>query len=446
MNLIRDNERSLFFHYLIPALGSAAVVSVYAFIDTIAVGQGVGYQGTAALAVVTPLFQVAAFFGILCGMGAGVRISIAQGAGDRKMELRSFKASVIMMTLFSVLITMLFWVFRDPVYLMLGSSESISSYVHGYGDLLILIFPLMMFCSWGPFICRADHNPNLPLYSTLIGGAFNIFGDWFFVFPMKMGIFGAILATSIGYLVQVIVLASHFVSKKNTFTLRKVKAGFSEIMKMMQCGFGTAFLELALVVATVLMNNQIQHYMNESALAIYGVLLTISALFSHLFMGIGQAASPIISANYGAGLPERILKILRYTIITTAVFSILFFAIGWFFPDEIIVLFVKPTAEIMTLNKPIMQLYFLSFLFLGINTVVVYILQSVEKNISAAVLTLLRGVILIAILLFTLPVWFGSDGIWYSVILNDLLIAAASIFCLWKMDLQLRKMAGSKSS
>lgn len=143
-------------------------------------------------------------------------------------------------------------------------------------------------------------------------------------------------------------------------------------------------------------------------------------------------------------MPERILKVLRYTVTTTVVFSILFFAVGWFFPDEIIILFVKPTAEIMTLNKPIMQLYFVSFLFLGINTVVVYILQSVEKNVAAAMLTLLRGVILIAVLLFTLPVWFGSNGIWYSVILNDLLIAAASVFCLWKMDMQLQKMADGK--
>ena len=441
MNLQKDPIRSLFFRYLIPALGSAAMVSVYAFVDTIAVGQGVGYQGTAALAVVTPLFQVAAFFGILCGMGASVRISIAQGAQDRKMELSAFKASSLMLFLFATLITLFFWIFRDPIYTMLGSSESISPYVHGYGDLLILNFPLMMFYSWCPFICRADHNPNLPLYSTLIGGAFNIFGDWFFVFPMKMGIFGAILATTIGHLVQVLVLAAHFISRKNTFTLKKVHTSLAEITKVMQCGFGTAFLEAAIVVSTILMNNQIQHYMNESALAIYGVLLTISALFAHMFMGIGQAASPLLSVNYGAGQPKRILKILKYSLVTTGVFSILFFCVGWFFPNEIIIVFIQPTAEILAMNKPIMQLYFVSFLFLGVNTVAVYILQSIEKNTLAALLTLLRGVVLIAVLVFVLPLWFASDGIWYAVILNDLLIAGISGYCLFRIDRQFRKAA-----
>ena len=441
LDLIKDSPGKLFLKYLIPALGSALVVSVYAFIDTIAVGQGVGYQGTAALAVDTPLFQIAAFFGILCGMGAGVLISMAQGSHEHKKIQSTFKASVNLMILFSVGITLLFWIFKDPIYQMLGSSESISSYVHGYGDLLILIFPLMMFCAWCPFICRADKNPNLPLYSTLIGGSFNIFGDWFFVFPMKMGIFGAILATAIGYLVQALVLAFHFISKKNTFRYRDVHSSTKDSYRIIQCGFGTAFLEVALVAATVLMNNQIQAYMDESALAIYGVLLTVSALFSHMFMGIGQAASPILSANLGAAKPKRILEVQRYTMITTGIFSILFFACGWFFPDEIIILFVKSTPEIMAISKPIVQMYFVSFLFLGINTVIVYVLQSLEQNMAATILTMLRGIVLIFILLYTLPLFFGSIGIWYSVILNDLIIAMVSLYLLWKSDRKFHRLA-----
>lgn len=439
MNLTKDPIKSLFFKYLVPALGSAVVVSVYSFVDTIAVGQGVGYQGTAALAVVTPFFQAAAFFGILCGMGASVLMGVAQGTGDRARELKAFKASFYLMVFFSLAVTSLTWIFRDRVYELLGNSESITDAVHGYGDLLILIFPLMMFCSWFPFILRADRNPNLPLYSTLIGGVVNCFLDWFLVFPMNMGIFGAILATSIGYLIQFLVMAFHFISKKNTLTIRNVHPSAAEYGRIMQCGFGTAFLEAALVTTTILMNNQIQAYMNESALAIYGFLLTISSLCSHMFMGIGQASAPLLSVNYGACLNHRVLKAQKYTLVTSVIASVLFFAVGWYFPDEITILFVKTTPEIMEISAHIVRLYFISFLFMGINTTAVYCLQSVEQNTMAAVLTMFRGIVVILILLLVLPPVLGSDGIWYSVILNDLIMAVVTVFCLRASDRKLKK-------
>lgn len=127
--------------------------------------------------------------------------------------------------------------------------------------------------------------------------------------------------------------------------------------------------------------------------------------------------------------------------ITTGIFSILFFACGWFFPDEIIILFVKSTPEIMAISKPIVQMYFVSFLFLGINTVIVYVLQSLEQNMAATILTMLRGIVLIFILLYTLPLFFGSIGIWYSVILNDLIIAMVSLYLLWKSDRKFHRLA-----
>lgn len=95
----------------------------------------------------------------------------------------------------------------------------------------------------------------------------------------------------------------------------------------------------------------------------------------------------------------------------------------------------------MAISKPIVQMYFVSFLFLGINTVIVYVLQSLEQNMAATILTMLRGIVLIFILLYTLPLFFGSIGIWYSVILNDLIIAMVSLYLLWKSDRKFHRLA-----
>ena len=48
MDLLNGNIRKLFMKFLIPAVSSAVAVAAYSLIDTIAIGQGIGADGTAA--------------------------------------------------------------------------------------------------------------------------------------------------------------------------------------------------------------------------------------------------------------------------------------------------------------------------------------------------------------------------------------------------------------
>ena len=70
MDLLHDRVQKLYWKFLVPSIGGAMVVSLYNFVDTIAIGQGVGPNGTAACAVFLPLFWIAEFIGLLCGMGS----------------------------------------------------------------------------------------------------------------------------------------------------------------------------------------------------------------------------------------------------------------------------------------------------------------------------------------------------------------------------------------
>ena len=139
--------------------------------------------------------------------------------------------------------------------------------------------------------------PGLAMAAVIIGGCVNIFGDWFFGFPLGMGMTGAALATVIGTCVQVIIMCLHFFSRKCTLRLVKPNHIMPAIRQTLSIGFGASILDLGTVILAIIMNNQIMRYGNATALAVYGVVATISSLFQALYCGVGQAIQPIVSAN-----------------------------------------------------------------------------------------------------------------------------------------------------
>ncbi len=432
MDILKDNPLKLFWKYLIPSIGGALVVTIYSFIDTIAVGQSVGANGTAAIAVITPLFQIAAFVGILCGTGGSVLFSIAKGEKNTEKANACYTASLIIMIIFTVLLWAFLWFFRVDIMRFFGADEVVLPYALKYGNCIIAGFPFMLFSMYLPFFLRNDNAPNLAFVSMTIGGVFNIFGDWFFVFPMNMGIFGAGLATIIGTIIQTLIQISYFFTKKCSLNIVKPNNIIKAFIKTFSCGFGAAFIEIAMIINTVLLNNLIMYYANAVSLAVYGYLLTIVALCQHIFLGVSQAAQPVISTNFGAGNTDRIESIFKYSIITTILFSVVFTGVGMLFPKEITKVFVKETPEIMIIAPHILRIYFLVLPFLGFNILVIIYLQSIHKEKKAALITLLRGIIINSLLLLILPMLLKADGIWWGVVMAEFIVAIISAVFLYQ--------------
>ena len=149
-------------------------------------------------------------------------------------------------------------------------------------------------------------------------------------------------------------------------------------------------------------------------------------------MGVSQAAQPVISTNFGAGNTDRIESIFKYSIITTILFSVVFTGVGMLFPKEITKVFVKETPEIMIIAPHILRIYFLVLPFLGFNILVIIYLQSIHKEKKAALITLLRGIIINSLLLLILPMLLKADGIWWGVVMAEFIVAIISAVFLYQ--------------
>ena len=425
MDLLRGNIKTLYFKYLSAAFGSALISSIYGIVDMAMVGQYQGPDGTAALAVVAPVWNIIYSLGLLMGIGGSVIFSTKRGSGMNGdgEDNRYFTASVIG----SVLLAALAWIglllFERPLLTFFGADETLLVLAQRYMTPVKAVFPLFLFNQMLAAFLRNDGTPALATIAVLSGGIFNVFGDWFFVFPCDMGVYGAGLATAIGSAISFLVMLTHFLSKRNTLRLVCPRALLQKLGKITVTGFSSFFIDVAMGILTVLFNRQIMKYLGSNALAIYGPIINVSTFVQCCAYSVGQAAQPIISTNYGAGKASRIRETLCCALWTTAFFALFWTALSEACPNLYIRIFMSPTEEILAMAPAIIRTYAVSFLLLPFNIFSTYYFQAILRPRAAFVVSVARGLVISGVLILTLPLIAGADSIWLAMPVTELVTA-----------------------
>ena len=347
MDYLTSSTKALYRKYLIASLGSALVITIYSFVDTIAVGQSEGPAGTAAMAVISPIFGILVFLGILFGIGGSVLMNNAKGEGNEEKGNAYFTTALLLMIGFTVLTWVLFAVFSKPILFFFGANEGSLPMVMRYAKWLIRFWPVCPFSVFLGAFVRNDNAPGLVMAGVITGGCFNIFGDWFFVFPLGMGMEGAAIATVLGTTLQCLIICSHLFRKGCGLKLAKPFRVGKAIRKIFGIGIGASLLDLGTVVLSTITNNQILRYGSETELAIYGVMTTIAALVQAMYCGVGQAIQPLVSANFGGRQYGRVRQFLKMSVVTVLIMGVLFTVIAEYLPTPIVQLFMAATPEVL---------------------------------------------------------------------------------------------------
>jgi len=419
MDLLKDNPIKIFYRYLFPAVSAAIAIAIYSFVDTIVIGQDVGPNGTAACAIVLPCFTIAHCIDLICGIGGSVLMSRARGEGNQEKGNAYFTASLI----YVGIVTVLFWIlgvlFQEQIYRLFGADDVLLPYAMEYGRWIFGAFPSFVLVSFLGAYIRTDGAPKFVMTVTMIGGIINIIGDIVFVFPMRMGMTGAALATVLGSLVQSVILISYILLGKTSLHLAKPFKWFKAIKNISALGIGAGVTQIAMTLVTYIINNQIMKYSGSDALAIYGMLSTVTALFISIFAGIGQAAQPVVSVNYGANQKERYQIVGKLGLKVAFISGLVCFGICALFPSQMVSLFMKVTPGVAEIAPYIIRVYAISYLPMAISLFITAYLQSVGRANSATLVSMLRGIILSAILLYVLPLLMGGSGIWWAVTIAE---------------------------
>lgn len=425
MDLINGKIKNLYFKYLFASLGSALITSIYSVVDMAVVGNYVGPNGTAALAIIAPIWNIIYSLGLLMGVGGSIIFSSIRGRNvdssseDNKYFTASFIGSIIL----ALICWIVFFLFDKPILTFFGASdESLLTLCEDYLLPIKIILPTYLINQMLIAFLRNDNDPTLATFAVLFGGVFNVFGDILFTFVLNMGIFGAGLATAIGSVITTLLLCIHFFKKKNTLKLIKLDHLPMRLKNITINGFSSFFIDVAMGILTILFNRQIMRYLDSNALSIYGPIINISTFVQCCAYAVGQAAQPIISTNYGANNGSRIKQTLKYCLITTIIFALFWTSISLITPTSFIYLFMTPTQEILEIGPRMIRIYSLSFLLLPLNIFSTYYFQSIMKPKVSFIISVGRGLVISGILIYVLPL-INSSLIWFTMPITEAIIA-----------------------
>lgn len=429
-DFLEDRVPKLYFKYLAPSISATLVTSIYILADTIMIGRGAGAIGIAALNILLPLFNLFFGTGVLFGVGGSVLFSVSRGRGDERSARGFFSASMAMALFFSVLYMVVFQVFFDPVVMALGCNEGMKKEVYDYGRILVVGAPAFLFSSCLQAFVRNDKAPKLAMFAVISGGVLNVILDYIFIFPMKMGIAGASLATVISSFITVVILITHFFHISNSLKFTK-KIELQKIGKVLVNGSSSFLIEMTSGVVIFLFNRQLLQYVGDLGVVVYGIVSNSALVVSSVSNGIGQAVQPIMAVNFGAGKRKRVEETKNLGLVTAICSGTLFTIAGVIEPLWLIQAFVEPTDAIISLGIPAIRIYFVSFLAVGANVLLSTYFQSILRPGAAMAVSLFRGMVFNGILVMLLPVFIGVNGIWLTMPVTEFLTLSIAGFLVW---------------
>lgn len=429
MDLLAQSVKKLYFRYFAAAFGSACITCVYGIVDMAMVGQYEGPSGTAAITVVMPIFNVIYSLGLLAGIGGSVLYSAARGGGSGKAAQNEwFTTACILGAAFSLLVWVALFCFEDALLTLFGANSDLLPLAKLYMGPVRLAAPFFLASQLLAAFLRNDGAPGLATLAVCLAGVFNMVGDYVLIFKCDMGILGAGVATALGGVISVAVMASRFFSRANSLCLGRVSGFPRKAFQTLSTGFSTFFTDLSLGIVTMLFNRQIMAYFGTSALAVFGVLMSVHTFVQCCGYSAGQAAQPILSTNFGAGKLDRITGTMRYALATSLVFGLVWTALTLGVPTVFVRLFMQPTAEVLAISPGIMRAYGPAFFFMPFNVLATYYFQAVMKPGVSFAISAGRGLVLSGILIMALPAAFGATALWLAMPLAEALIFAYAVF------------------
>lgn len=407
--------KQVFMRYLVPSVFATMVTSIYVLADTIIVGKGIGTIAVAALNIVLPLYNIFFGLGLLFGVGGSVLMSILRGEGDEKGSNAYFSTSLVAMCVVLALSLAFFTAFMEEIALVFGGTPETMPYIMDYMPYIVWGMGLFFFSSYLQTFIRNDGAPRLAMYAVVSGGVANIILDYVFVYNFNMGMAGAAIATVMGSGLTVVILLTHFFTKKNNlhFSLKGVRPSF--IKNIILNGFASFLIEVASGVTIFVFNIQLLKYAGNTGVSVYSIISNTAIVVVCLCKGINQAAQPLLSTNYGAGLYERTDKIRSLAVKVSIIICAVPVILGLVVPDFFTYIFINPDSAILSMSASAIRIYFVGFMMLGINMVFICYFQAILKNGYSMIICLMRGLILVVAFAYIFPLFMDVTGIWLAV-------------------------------
>lgn len=401
----------LFLQLAIPAVVAQVVNLLYNIVDRIYIGHipEVGASALTGVGLFTAILMLVNAFAMLAGAGGAPLASIALGKQDKDRAEKIMANSFSLLLIFSVILTIAFYVAAPSLLTMFGASEVTLPYAVDYARIYILgSICVLIVMGMNPFITTQGFA-KISMMTTVIGAAINILLDPIFIFGLNMGVKGAALATVLSQGVGAIWILRFLTGKQTTLRLKK------ENMKLDPKIFGPT---LALGISTFVMlstesilsisfTTSLSKYGGDVAVGAMTIITSVSMLVTMPLQGFCQGGQPIISYNYGAGNSNRVKKAFFTQFGVCVTYAFIFWILAMFIPQVFVSIFT-PDAALTEYTSWAIRIYMAGIFSTGFQLSCQQSFMALGQAKISLFLACLRKIILLIPLIFILPNFFAD--------------------------------------
>lgn len=428
---MKKNPVSLYFKYVsLNVLGMAAL-SCYILADTFFVSRGLGADGLTALNLAIPVFNLVNGTGLMLGVGGGAKYAVSKSRGDSNAQNKVFTNTLFLAAVFSAVFLAAGIFFSKSITAALGADSAVFDMTNTYLKVILLFSPAFLLNNIFVAFIRNDGNPKLSMAGMITGSLSNVLLDYIFIFPLDMGIFGAVFATGLSPVISMCVLSMHKIKRKNDFHIVKTPPAPKLGGNICALGIPSLVSELSSGIVIIVFNTIILNIAGNTGVAAYGVVTNMSLVVIAVYTGAAQGMQPLVSEAHGRGDGKSELKFFKYAVITVFVICAVIYPVVFFFSEQIAAVFNSENNDrLQQIAAQGLKLYFTGALFAGFNIVAAMFFTARETPLPAHIISILRGLVLIVPAAFILAQLFGITGVWLSFTASEAVCAVCAVVLL----------------
>jgi len=420
--------------YALPAIIAMTAASLYNIIDRVFIGQVVGPMAISGLAITFPFMILAAAFGAAVGVGAATTISVKLGQKDYESAENTLGNTITLNLIIGLAFGGICLLFLDPILRFFGASDATLPYARDFMQIILAgnVFSHMYFGMNA--VLRAASKPRMAMFATIFTVAMNILLDAVFILWWHWGIKGAAFATVISQVLALCWQMKLFANKNELLHLKrgiyKLKANL--VRNIISIGISPFLMNACACIIVIFINNQLVKFGGDIAVGAYGIANSIAMIFVMFVIGLNQGMQPIAGYNYGAQQYDRMMRVVKLSIITAVCIMLTGWSLAMFAPYHCARMFTTDPELIKGSIKAI-HIIMMMYPFIGCQMVITNFFQCIGKVKISIFLSLSRQLLFLLPLLVLLPNFYGINGVWASMPTSDLIsvIVAISIMTVY---------------
>lgn len=413
---------SRLYRFTIPSIIMMIFTSIYGVVDGLFVSNFAGKEPFAAVNLIFPVIMLIGTFGFMMGAGGTAIVSKTLGEKDNERANKYFSFIVYTTVIIGAVLALITFAFMKPLATLVGAEGKTFEYCVDYGRIVILAMPFFMVQNLFQSFFIAAEKPKLGLCVTVVAGVTNIVFDALFVAAFDWGLIGAAVATSLSQVTGAVIPIFYF-ARKNKSALRLTKTRFygTVLLKTITNGSSELVSNASASIVMMLYNYQLMRFANEEGVAAYGVIMYLSFIFVAIFIGYSLGCAPIVGYNYGAKNSPELKNIFRKSVVSLLCAGSVMMIISFVFARPLSTIFVGYDKELLDITTRGMQIYSFTFIFAGFGIFGSSFFTALNNGPVSAIISSLRALVYQVLSILLLPIAFGLDGIWFSIIVAEAL-------------------------